>query len=321
MRKRTKPLATTPKRALVLGCGGVAGAAWTIPVLDELQRALDWDARDADILVGTSAGAVLAALLGAGVPASRMMASERGELADCTWNHDTDTGGALPPLPGAALTGKGLVKKGLRGEVSALTALTGILPQGRADMRPFTRLIDSVVTPGAWAPHPRTWIMAVDAGSGERVALGRDDAPALPLNRAVCASYAVPGWCPPVTHDGRTFLDGGIASPVSADVVIGQGVDEAIVLAPMASSRPDTPRSPLARLERAARRYMTAIVDREVALLEQAGIRVIRLEPGAEDLGAIGFNMMDPARRTGVFETAQRTAPAAVRTALAAASL
>ncbi len=321
MRKRTKTAATmpaaAPKRALVLGCGGVAGAAWSIPVLDELQRALDWDARDADILVGTSAGAVLAALLGAGVPVSRMMDSERGELADCAWNHDTDTGGALPPLPAAALTGTALVKKGLRGEVSALTALTGILPQGRADMRPFVRLIDSVVAPGAWAPHPRTWIMAVDADSGERVALGRGDAPPMPLNRAVCASYAVPGWCPPVTHEGRTFLDGGIASPVSADFVIGQGVEEAIVLAPMASSRPDAPRSPLARLERAARRYMTAIVDREVALLEQAGIRVIRLEPGAEDLAAIGFNMMDPARRAGVFETAQRTAPAAVRAALA----
>lgn len=308
------------KRALVLGCGGVAGAAWSIATLDELQRQLRWDAREADIFIGTSAGAVLAALLAAGVSVERMMASERGDADDCTWNHDTDTGGALPPLPGAALTGAALLARGLRGEVSPLTAITGLLPRGRADMRPFMNLVDSVVPAGEWAPHPATWIMAVDAQSGARVPLGRADAPQLPLNRAVCASYAVPGWCPPVTHDGRTYLDGGIASPVSADMLLGQGVREAIVLAPMASTHPDAPRSPLARVERAARRYMTAIVDREVAQLERAGIRVVRLEPGAEDLGAIGFNMMDPARRLRVFETAQRTAPASVRSALYAAS-
>jgi NTE family protein len=314
-----KPSGKAPRRVLVLGCGGVAGAAWSIPVLAALQEALGWDARDAEVIVGTSAGAVLAALLGAGVSVERMLASQRGEAGDCIWNHDTDTGGALPPLPAAALTGAQLLKKGLRGEVSGLTALTGILPQGRADMTPFMNLIDSVVPAGEWVPHPRTWIMAVDAGSGERVAFGRSDAPRIALNRAVCASYAVPGWCPPVQHGGHTYLDGGIASPVSADFVVDAGVDEVIVLAPMASSQPDAPRSPLARLERVARRYMTAIVDREVAALEDAGIRVIRLEPGAEDLTAIGFNMMDPARRLQVFGTAQRTAPAAVRQALALA--
>ena len=61
---------------------------------------------------------------------------------------------------------------------------------------------------------------------------------------------------------------------------------------------------------------MTAIVDREVAKLEQAGIAVVRLEPGPEDLEAIGFNMMDPKRRADVFATAMRTAPLAIDAAL-----
>lgn len=323
MRKKvtaTGVSAPARKRALVLGCGGVAGAAWSIAVLDELQRELAWDARSADVLVGTSAGAVLAALLAGGVSVERMMASERGDAADCVWNHDTDTGGALPPLPAAALTSFSLVMKGMRGDLNPFTAALGALPRGRADMRPFMNLIDSVVPAGEWAPHPATWIMVVDAASGARVALGRDDAPFVPLNSAVCGSYAVPGWCPPVVSGGRTYLDGGIASPASADMLLGSDVEEVIVLAPMASSQPDKPQSPLARVERAARRYMTAIVDREVALLEDAGMRVIRIEPGAEDLEAIGFNMMDPRRRLHVFETAQRTAPAAVRAALSTRS-
>ena len=61
---------------------------------------------------------------------------------------------------------------------------------------------------------------------------------------------------------------------------------------------------------------MTGIVAREVAALRQAGIRVIRLEPGPEDLEAIGYNMLDPARRIRVFETACRTSNGTVLAAL-----
>lgn len=298
---------SSEKRALVLGCGGVAGAAWSIAALANLEQQFGWDAREADVLIGTSAGAVLAALLAAGTPVSRLLASQRDELVDCIWDHDTATGGALPPLPGLGFTGLSLLRRGLRGDVAPLTAVTGVLPRGRADMAPFMALIDSVVPAGEWAPHPNAWMMVVDQQSGERVALGRHDAPTIPMNLAVCASYAVPGWCPPVTWQGRTYLDGGIASPTSADMLLASDVSEAIVLAPMASRQPDSPRSPLARIERRVRRYMTAIVDREVAALQRVGIRVIRLEPEADDLGVIGFNMMDPARRRQVFETALRT--------------
>lgn len=304
------------RRALVHGCGGVAGAAWSIPVLAELERRLGWDAREADVFVGTSVGGVLVALLSAGVGVDRMLASQRGDADARCWDHDRDTGGALPPLPGLRMPGARLVVEGLRGNVSAMTAALGLLPDGRSDMRPFERLIEGVVPGDGWTPHPATWIVAVDAASGARVPIGRADAPAMPLRRAVCASYAVPAWCPSVTHAGRTYLDGGIASPTSADLLIGSDVQEAIVLAPMASTHPDAPRSPLARIERRARRTMTAIVDREVRALEAAGIRVVRIEPSARDLTAIGFNMMDPGRRRRVFETSLATAPATVAAAL-----
>jgi len=267
-------------------------------------------------LIGTSSGAVLAALLGAGVAVERLQASQRGEAPDCVWNHDRDTGGVLPPLPAAQWPGLPLARLGLRREIPAFTAATGLLPRGRADMRPFMRLIDSVVTPGDWVPHAATWIIGVDVGSGERVAFGREDAPRMPLNLAVCASYGVPGWCPPVDWQGRSYLDGGIASPTSADLLLGTGVTEAVVLAPMASTRPDRPWSPLSRIERRVRRHMTAVLDRECAQLRAAGIRVIRLEPEAEDLQAIGYNMMDHRRRRAVFDLATRTSERAVRAAL-----
>jgi NTE family protein len=305
----------SPNRALVLGCGAVAGAAWQIATLNELQQQLGWDARDARILIGTSAGAVLATLLGAGVSVERMMASQRGEASDCQWNHDTDTGGAIPPLPRPGISGVQLALQGLRGRVAPLTAITGLMPHGRTNMQPMMDLIDQVVPAGHWVKHPATWLMAVDAATGQRVAFGREPID-IPANRAVCASYAVPGVCPPVAWQGSTYLDGGIASPASADFLLGTGVDEAIVLAPMASMQMDNPRSPLAKIERRVRRYMTAIVDREVAQLRAAGIRVIRIDPGPEDLAAIGFNMLDPGRRERVFQTACGTAGQSVRAAL-----
>lgn len=297
------------KRALVLGCGGVAGAAWTIPMLDAVQRQLKWDARDADILIGTSAGAVIASLLGAGVSVARMMESQSGTAKDCVWNHDSDSGGALPPRPALRFPAARLALQGLRGKVGLLAGVSGLLPEGRCDMRPFMRLIDSVVPEGEWAPHPACWIVTTDAKNGERVAFGRDDAPSAPMNLAVCASYGVPGWCPPVTIGDRSFMDGGILSPTSADLLLGSDVDEAIVIAPMASTRLDYPKSFAAKIERNMRRYMTHIVDHEIEKLSNAGIHVIRLEPGPEDLKAFGSNMMDPRRRARVFETALRTAP------------
>lgn len=314
---------TNKKVGLVLGCGAVAGAAWSVPMLAELQTQLNWHAINADILIGTSAGAVLAALLAAGVSVDEMMASQRGELnhSRCQWDHAHSSGPWHPPLPKMQFSGLPLLQKGLRGEVAPLTALCGVLPQGQLDMAPFRQLVDAHVGQGQWANHPACWIMAVDSASGERMAFGRTGSPVTSLADAVCASYAVPGWCPPVDIHNRTYLDGGIASPVSADLLADTDVEVVIVLAPMASRQIEERPSLLARAERMARRYMTDIVEHEVTLLQRAGKTVIRLEPGPEDLRAFGYNMMDPRRRMQVFEAALKTATSTVQKALAEAGL
>jgi NTE family protein len=158
--------------------------------------------------------------------------------------------------------------------------------------------------------------MVVDTATGQRLALGRADAPRVPLREAVCASYAIPGWYPPVTWDDATYVDGGVASPTSADFLLGEDVAEAIVLAPMASRDMNPNEKRGSRVEKALRRHMTRILNREVRDLEQAGVRVARLEPNAEDLAAFGSNMMNARRRRRVFDTAVRTAKDAVADAL-----
>lgn len=300
-----------PKRALVMGCGGVAGGAWTIAALHNLEKQLDWDARQANIMVGTSVGAVLAALLGAGVGVDKLVACQQ-ERGVCHWNHDQDSGGRFPPLPKLSFTAPSLLLKGMQGKVPPLAAVCGLMPTGSFDMTPFRQLIEDASPDGEWPERDEVWLMTVDAKSGQRVAFGKSGAPSASLADAVCASYGVPAWCPPVTIAGRDYIDGGVASPTSADLLCDADIDEVIVMAPMASSVPDQPRSPLAKIERRIRRYMTSIVDSEVALLEASGKRVIRLEPTAEDLEAIGYNMMDPANRQRVFECAMETTQASL---------
>jgi NTE family protein len=52
-----------PRTGLVLGAGGVLGAAWMTGALACLQDRLADPLGDADVIVGTSAGSVLAAAL------------------------------------------------------------------------------------------------------------------------------------------------------------------------------------------------------------------------------------------------------------------
>lgn len=303
------------KRALVLGCGGVAGGAWTIAVMNEIQKQLGWPLHEADYFIGTSVGAVLVTLLSQGITVEQLLACQTGTSNHCHWNHEVDSGGTYPPLPRLRLNGANLLRLGVGGKVSALTALMGALPQGQADMSGFIRLVDSVVPKGQWSQHPNTWLMAVEAESGERVALGRDITD-MPMSQAVCASYAVPSWCPPVKWHRHTYLDGGIASPTSADFLLDTDVEEVVVIAPMASRDLDNPLHPFSRIERRVRKYMTQIVVNEVAALRQAGKRVLRIEPSAQDLAAFGFNLMDPKNREQVLHTAVATRPTVVERAL-----
>jgi len=64
---------------LVLGGGGVLGAAWLVGALEALERARGIDAREAELILGTSAGSVIGALLAAGVSVADQRAQQLGE--------------------------------------------------------------------------------------------------------------------------------------------------------------------------------------------------------------------------------------------------
>lgn len=286
------------RRGLALGCGGTLGFAWTAVAL----QALDWDVRTADVLLGTSAGAEMAALLGAGHAVDDIVAALDGASDDpvLSWlvrQHP----GIRPPLPRFGWPATGLAVRALRGEVDVTAGIAGLLPRGRGDATWLRELGDRLTL-----THPAVWLVAADVATGERVAFGAPGAPGAPLGDAIAASWAIPGWFPPVEVAGRRYLDGGTVSSVSADLLVPLELDEVVVVAPMTSAVP-APARGLSRLERLLRRRMTRGLDREIARLRAAGTRVVRVEPGPAELAAMGFNFMDVRRRRATL-TAARTA-------------
>jgi NTE family protein len=321
--------AESPRRAVVLGSGGVLGFAWTIGALSALETEAGFDVRTASLLVGTSAGSVASALLACGVSVDEMRRHHQGVPGPTdppiAFDYAADTGRALPPRPRLRPGSPRLLVDAVRHprQVRAIVALAGALPAGRGTLDPVRRLVAEVADArgfgagGAdWPEQPRTWIAATDYRSGRRVLFGRDRL--VPLPDAVVASCAIPAWYPPAVIDGRPYIDGGAVSNASVDVLGRLDLDEVYVLAPMASVDADRPRSPVSRIERAIRRAVTRGIVADVTSLQAAGVRTILVTPGPEDLAVIGANLMNPRRRTQVLETSMRTSAVRLRALLAA---
>jgi NTE family protein len=333
--------AVQPRRALVLGGGGVLGFAWMLGALSAVEEVSGIDVGSVEVVVGTSAGSVVAALLGCGLSVDAVSRHHQGVPAPSdpviSYDYDASTGPALPPRPGLRPGSPRLVLDGVRHprRTSPIVTLSGLLPTGRGTLAPIHDLIDTVAgAAGAvdsWPAAPRPWIVAADYRTGRRVVFGQD-ASALAANRAprperrasladaVTASCAIPAWYPPQVIGGIPYVDGGTVSNASTDLLLGTPVEEVFVLAPMASVEVDRPRTALTRLERLVRRAITKTIMADVARLRAAGVRVCVVTPGPEDLAVMGVNLMNPARRTEVFETARRTSASPIRAQLASES-
>jgi NTE family protein len=310
------------RRGLVLGAGGLLGFTWMIAALKALEAEEGFDARDVEVCIGTSAGSVLAALLGCGVGVDVPLRHQQGVPLptdpDISWDYDRDSGGATPPRPGLGVGSPRLLLTAARHPrtVPAMATMSAVLPRGRGTLRPLHRMIERMSVlggDGTWPTRPQTWIVAMDYAAGRRTTFGSPGAPVASLADAVAASCAIPGWYAPLVINGQRYVDGGTVSPTSLDLLTGAGLDQVYVLAPMVSFAYDRPRSPVARAERRWRRFVTRRVLADATALRASGTEVTLIGPGREDLQAIGANLMDPRRRPAVLETALRTSPVALR--------
>lgn len=315
------PTAPAPRRGLVVGAGAALGGAWALGALVALQEAEGFDPAAVDVVVGTSAGSVLAALIGCGVPPQHLVRRLSGGSVEVEGtgpvnalgvdDHVHRAVGEVPfplLLPGnLALAARSL---GNPGRHTLMTTAAALAPRGRGSVRPVGELVAEHQAGAGWPARPRTWVVAMDFDSGRRVVFGRPGSPAAALPEAVMASCAAPGCFPPVAIAGRRYVDGGGVSVTNADVLVRDRLDEVVVLAPMALAGRDPRRGARARLEGTLRCYATRRLAKEVDRLTAAGSRVRVFAPSPEDLAVIGPDVMDAGRRSAVFATARRTTAA-----------
>jgi NTE family protein len=261
----------TDRHALVLGGGGVAGIAWMTGLLAGLADAGD-DLTGADILIGTSAGAAVAAQLGSGLALDELFARQAEparQSAEIAANVDLAKFAEeiAAYLAGAATPADALRRIG----TYALEAQT--VPEAARRAAIASRL------PSQDWPAREIRLVAVDAETGEMRVF--DARSGVQLVDAVAASCAVPGIWPPVTIDGRRYVDGGIRSSDNADLAAGS--ERITIISPIGYNSALPSALPLRDV---------------VATLRGAGSAVTVLTPDAASVVAMGANPLDPATRT-----------------------
>jgi NTE family protein len=294
----------------VLGAGGITGIAWLLGALDAVREHSGWDPAGADVISGTSAGAVAGAVLASGAEPARLLTYAEDQdaldaaIARATRGRTRHQGRGLPWPGSLALAATGLLAR--RPTRERLAALVGVLPRGHRRTDEIRGLTHEACA-GGW-PDRELWVHTCDYRTGERVTFGRVGAPDADLADAVAASCALPGFYEPVRIGERRFVDGGLRSFTNADALAGAGCDVVLCLAPFSGSA----RGPLldTALLGAARGVTGLDLRREVADLERDGARVAVVEPAEEDLHVMGLNPMDRARSRRVLLTARASVAA-----------
>jgi NTE family protein len=319
MRRNTRSIGTT--RGVVLGAGGFLGGMWSLGALAAIQQVTDLDVSEVDLMVGTSAGSVLAMLLRSNLTVDDLYAAHaRPDPPDTTAIPGDQESAAVdtltsevPAIPTSDLSWPGLPRLGI-GSLPLLTRslrrpldarfatwCAALAPRGRGRLTDVGNAIRRLHDDRHWPTG--TLVTATDYVTGERTVFGYRNGSQVAPAQAVMASCAVPAWYEPVPINGVPHIDGAVYSACNADLALG--CDEVYVLAPMAALEPDRPTSPLARLERWWRRQVTTSTLAEVERLKASGASVRLLTPNADDLAVMGTNMMDAGRAQDVLLSAR----------------
>ena len=267
--------------ALVLGGGGLAGIAWETGLLAGLRQA-GLDLSRADLIVGTSAGAIVGAQLATGCDLDDLFNRQLQPLP---------TARAALPTPDVAVFSaayreaapSGVMTQPARAHIGVLALAAEV--RSEAD---HLSAISTLLPVHDW-PERQLLLTAIDAGDGSFAVWDKESRIPLPL--AVAASCAVPFIFPPMAIHGRRYMDGGLRSAANAD--LAQGCDGVIILAATA------------RLPGQA-----APVEAEATRLRAAGHRVQVLMPDDASARAFLPNLMDPAARPAAAQSGRAQAAA-----------
>jgi len=275
-------------RALVLGGGGPVGRAWQTGLATGFAEGTI-DLSGADLIVGTSAGAIVGAEIALG--------------------HDMKN--ALPaPTAATAMTAPSPPSKTMQEILLAISRLSSS-PNPEEDLRKIAQTALAADTPSEEAALNRSnltgvtgqhWpsnltVTSINTATGVRQIW--DSTSGVELARALAASSALPGVWPPITVGENRYMDGGIYSALNADVAKGHQrvvVISCFNLAPTPESAPNSASSGRSL--------------REVEMLRSGGSTVEIIAPDDSFLRLTnnGAMMLNPALETEAFRLGREQA-------------
>lgn len=237
------------KTALVLAGGGLTGAVYEIGALRAIDELLiNRDVRDFDIIVGTSAGALIGAMLAKGLTPGEMMQMLDGghpELTKIRPDHlfSLNTHELFRRSLRFPKTAKNAMLHYLRNRsdmniFDAFWSLLEVVPSGLYDNASLARFVQQNLTKRGLSDDFDTvcselYIIATDLDTGDRVVFGREPWRDTPLSTAIGASSAVPLLYRPVRLGEHELVDGGLRGTASLDLAVESGAKLIVCINPL----------------------------------------------------------------------------------------
>ena len=283
------------RTAIVLGAGGTVGVGYHAGVLKALADA-GMDPAAVDLVVGTSAGAIVGSILRVGHDLDEVW-----ELAHADENPFVDDQPFFRPdvvFSQGWRTPLGLARRVVGSTwVLQRSVLRWPTVNPPRTMQRFYRAGLGSVTEqrsefALWAgeewPDERLALCSFDIVTGRRVVLGEPGPhrPALP--DAMRAAAAVPIVYPPVRLGRRLLVDGAVSSSTNLDVAVEAGAELIIVAAPLTYDHDDRPAMHL----RAGKQLFDCRLEKELAAARAAGVEVLEIRPNAEEAEVHGLNLL-----------------------------
>ena len=268
-------------RALILGGGGPVGEAWESGVIAGLMEK-GIDLSHADLIIGTSAGAIVGARLASGMPAADIIDAALAP-SDAPPPQGSNSMPAGPP-PDLSFLGRKLDEMwtGNRPQQS----IRAEIGQWALKVHPVTSELEFIASyqhrfPKKEWPNGSYECVSVEAENGSLHIWNKSSE--LPVALAVASSCALPGVFAPIAINAHHYMDGGVRSVTNAD--LARGCKEALVLAPTSGLN-----DPLAR-------SFTRPLNNEMQTLRDSGCKVELIAPDRESLAAFGASIGDEHHR------------------------
>lgn len=268
--KNIEEVIEVSRYTLVLGGGGVTGIAWMTGVLRGLEEK-GLNLEQFDKLIGTSAGATVAAQITSGVKVEDLyqrqidVEKQVNEIAPAI-----NLFKILPKLIPAFLVKNKPIKFRQRVGRMAIKAKT-------VDAEIRRQVILERMPRHEW-PDIDMHIMAVHATSGELINFTKNSN--VNFVDAVAASCAVPGIWPSVNINGEYYYDGGIRSAENADFALAS--KRVLIISPTGVNGIS---------------MLGSSLSGEIELLEKNGSEVTVISPDLHSRKAMGKNPLDPTKR------------------------